>query len=411
MSGDTTMISDLTYEWSEHEGLARVARPVAVCDETPLYVLGRRANPRWGEVTATRLVDLAAACGVTALVVGQAEGGALMRSAATAAALQAERCGVPMTVWLCGAWSAAAVIRCVELAALCGRAVGLVATLTPESGGNGEALAAARSGDVPVIWRLAAGSAWAEAALATVCDRAVGAGVEALALGCGEDELCMRTVEESVAGVARRLEGAVRVEWWGGGGSGMDVGCLLAACAGGARTVYGTMLGIGPGTVPLERLLVNLKLEGAYAADVRGIRVYAEAVQEACGLSVPASYPIMGAGVFRTSAGIHAAAIIKALETGDRDLADAVYCGVPSSVVDREQDIEVGPLSGLSNVRYWLTRRGVEPVDELVRAIFERAKCSDRVLYDREIDEEVRRFQACKGTQGPDAYMTGKARS
>jgi 2-isopropylmalate synthase len=45
-----------------------------------------------------------------------------------------------------------------------------------------------------------------------------------------------------------------------------------------------------------------------------------------------------------------------------------------------EQIIEVGPMSGKSNIVYWLERRGVAVSDDLVQRIFHLAKHSDRLL-------------------------------
>jgi 2-isopropylmalate synthase len=52
-----------------------------------------------------------------------------------------------------------------------------------------------------------------------------------------------------------------------------------------------------------------------------------------------------------------------------------------------EQKIEIGPLSGKSNVIYWLEKRGIKPTDERVEKIFARAKQADRLLTDAEILE------------------------
>jgi 2-isopropylmalate synthase len=54
-------------------------------------------------------------------------------------------------------------------------------------------------------------------------------------------------------------------------------------------------------------------------------------------------------------------------------------------MVGRKQTIEVGPMSGISNVQCWLDDRGIPSRPELVEAIFERAKQSDRILTDDEI--------------------------
>jgi 2-isopropylmalate synthase len=70
-------------------------------------------------------------------------------------------------------------------------------------------------------------------------------------------------------------------------------------------------------------------------------------------------------------------------------LVDAVYSGVPASMVGREQTIEVGPMSGRSNVVYWLEKRGLAATDALVDRIFARAKASPSVLTEDEIRQEL----------------------
>jgi 2-isopropylmalate synthase len=82
---------------------------------------------------------------------------------------------------------------------------------------------------------------------------------------------------------------------------------------------------------------------------------------------------------------VHAAAVIKAFRKNDPALADAVYSGVPASLVGREQLIEVGPMSGKSNVVFWLERHGYPPSDHLVDRIFSRAKSSSTVLTDEDM--------------------------
>ena len=81
-------------------------------------------------------------------------------------------------------------------------------------------------------------------------------------------------------------------------------------------------------------------------------------------MPIPPNYPAMGSDAFRTGTGVHAAAVIKALRKGDRALADRVYSAVPASVLGREQRIEVGPMSGESNVVYWLESRGIDATRE-----------------------------------------------
>jgi 2-isopropylmalate synthase len=50
-----------------------------------------------------------------------------------------------------------------------------------------------------------------------------------------------------------------------------------------------------------------------------------------------------------------------------------------------EQKIEIGPMSGKSNVIFWLEKRGVQARDELVEKILAFAKRSDRLLSETEL--------------------------
>jgi 2-isopropylmalate synthase len=109
--------------------------------------------------------------------------------------------------------------------------------------------------------------------------------------------------------------------------------------------------------------------------------------------TIPPNYPVFGRDAFRTGTGVHAAAIIKALNKHDRHLADAVYSGVPAHLVGLEQIVEIGPMSGKSNVLYWLARHKIPATDELVNRIFDAAKQSSRMLT----EEELRSLCAAPG--------------
>ena len=62
------------------------------------------------------------------------------------------------------------------------------------------------------------------------------------------------------------------------------------------------------------------------------------------------------------------------------------YSGVPASMVGRTQEIEIGPMSGLSNVKYWLRKRGIDPDDQAVcDRIFAAAKSTDHSLTEEEL--------------------------
>jgi 2-isopropylmalate synthase len=181
----------------------------------------------------------------------------------------------------------------------------------------------------------------------------------------------------------------VRVDWHGHSDRGLGVANSLAAFEAGADQAHGTALGLGErvGNTPMDQLLVNLKLLGAIDRDLSRLKEYCEAVSEAAGVPIPPNYPVVGADAFRTATGVHAAAVIKAFRKQDVELANQVYSGVPSHWFGMEQKIEIGPMSGKSNVLFWLEKRGIAPSDELVERIFDRAKRADRVLTDAEILE------------------------
>jgi 2-isopropylmalate synthase len=144
----------------------------------------------------------------------------------------------------------------------------------------------------------------------------------------------------------------------------------------------------------MELLLVNLKLMGLVDSDLTHLRSYVEKVAKATHTVIPPNYPVFGKDAFRTATGVHAAAIIKAIRKGDRKLADAVYSGVPAHLFGLEQIVEIGPMSGKSNVLYWLETQKIPATDDLVNRIFEAAKNSPRLLT----EEELRGICAAPGT-------------
>jgi 2-isopropylmalate synthase len=180
---------------------------------------------------------------------------------------------------------------------------------------------------------------------------------------------------------------AIRVDWHGHRDRGLSIANSLAAIAAGARQIHGVALSLGErvGNTPIELLLVNLRLMGLIQNDLTYLRAYCEKIAQATHTIIPPNYPVFGRDAFRTATGVHAAAIVKAIKKHDTFLADAVYSGVPAHLFGLEQIVEVGPMSGKSNVLYWLARHKIPPTDELVNRIFEAAKQSTRVLTDDEL--------------------------
>ena len=121
------------------------------------------------------------------------------------------------------------------------------------------------------------------------------------------------------------------------------------------------------------------------AVDLTKLPAYVAKVSEVCNVPTPVNYPVVGKDAFETATGVHAAAVIKAFRKGDDWLANRVYSGVPADVFGLEQKITIGPMSGRSNVTFWLEKRGIEPTDELVDKIFDAAKSSHRIFTDAEV--------------------------
>ena len=179
----------------------------------------------------------------------------------------------------------------------------------------------------------------------------------------------------------------IRVDWHGHRDRDLGLANSLAAFEAGVDQVHGCALALGErvGNTPMDLLLVNLKLAGVIDRDLSKLRDYCEKIAQAAGVPIPHNYPVVGSDAFRTATGVHAAAVIKAYKKNDVRLANTVYSGVPSHLFGLDQVIEIGPMSGKSNVIYWLEKRGIVSTDDLVERIFSTAKQSDRVLADEEV--------------------------
>ncbi|HST09114.1 MAG TPA: LeuA family protein, partial [Terriglobales bacterium] len=182
-----------------------------------------------------------------------------------------------------------------------------------------------------------------------------------------------------IAEVVKPSGEKIRVDWHGHCDRGLGVPNAMAALVAGADCVHASALGVGErvGNTQMDLMLVNLKLMGIapwITQDLTKLKDYCVAVARATGIPIPANYPVVGEDAFRTATGVHAAAIVKAFKKNDVELANSVYSGVPSHVFGLEQIIDIGPMSGKSNVHYWLERRGIPATDEIVDRIYDRAR-------------------------------------
>jgi isopropylmalate/homocitrate/citramalate synthase len=218
------------------------------------------------------------------------------------------------------------------------------------------------------------------------------------AIDCGATRICLAdTVGHATPDGVKALvkfvkeeivkDKRVAVDWHGHRDRGMGLINCLAAIEAGVDRVHATALGVGErvGNAEMDLLLVNLKLLGTHRHDISKLPEYCALVSGAVGVPIPVNYPVVGADAFRTGTGVHAAAIIKARRKGHNWLADRVYSSVPATEFGFAQRIEISPVSGLSNVKYWLETHGYDPEDGAAcKALFDAAKRTDRVLTDEE---------------------------
>jgi 2-isopropylmalate synthase len=239
------------------------------------------------------------------------------------------------------------------------------------------------------------------------CDPETVKKLYATAINCGARAICicdtaghatpmgaLALVRFVIAECVKPSGEKIRVDWHGHSDRGLAIANSMAAVIAGANCVHGCAIGLGErvGNTQIDQVLVNLKLMGIAPwdqQDMTKLKPYCQAVSRATGVPIPANYPVVGDDAFRTATGVHAAAIIKAYHKNDVVLANSVYSGVPSHVFGLDQIIDVGPMSGKSNVLWWLERRGIPATDDVVDRIYQRAKQSDHTLSEAEILECV----------------------
>lgn len=224
------------------------------------------------------------------------------------------------------------------------------------------------------------------------------------AIEAGAKRICIcDTCGHATPSGVRRLVGFVKeivdslgadvgIDWHGHRDRGLGLANTLAALDAGATRLHATALGVGErtGNTEMDLLLVNLKLSGLIDNDLSKLGEYCRVASEAVGIPIPPNYPVFGKDAFETATGVHAAAVIKAFRKGDDWLANRVYSGVPADLVGLEQVIAVGPMSGRSNVTWFLEKRGITPTDAQVQRVLELAKRTPRLLTEDEILQAAR---------------------
>jgi 2-isopropylmalate synthase len=205
----------------------------------------------------------------------------------------------------------------------------------------------------------------------------------------------LRFIQDEVipdSGVNRR---DIEVNWHGHQDRGLGVANNLAAYEAGADVIHGTALGVGEraGNAPLDQTLVNLSLMGVIKNDLTALNEYTRKVHEYVEVALPHNYPVFGEDAFETGTGVHASAVIKAMNKGDNWLADRVYSGVPAGDFGLQQVIRIGHMSGRSNVIHWLENNGYEAEDDLVAHMFEVAKSQRKMMLDEEVHSVISEFR------------------
>lgn len=237
------------------------------------------------------------------------------------------------------------------------------------------------------------------------CDPETVKRLYATAINCGARAICicdtaghatpmgaLALVRFVIAEAVKPSGENIRVDWHGHSDRGLAIANSMAAIIAGANCVHGCAIGLGErvGNTQVDQMLVNLKLMGIAPwdeQDLTKLKQYCQAVSRATGVPIPANYPVVGDDAFRTATGVHASAIIKAYHKDDVVLANTVYSGVPSHVFGLEQIIDIGPMSGKSNVLWWLERHSIPVSDRIVDRIYQLAKQSDHTLSESEILE------------------------
>jgi 2-isopropylmalate synthase len=226
------------------------------------------------------------------------------------------------------------------------------------------------------------------------------------AIDLGADRICIcdtvghaipsgtRNLIRHVRRLADEKGSKVKIDWHGHMDRGLGIINSIAAFQAGADRVHATGLGVGEraGNTPMDLLLVNLRLMGWIDHDLTRLGEYCEKVAEAVEVEIPYSYPVFGSDAFETGTGVHAAAVIKALRKQDTWLANRVYSGVPSDLFGLGQKIRIGPMSGKSNVLYWLESHQIPPQERLVNSILEKAKSSRKLLTNQELFDLVNEY-------------------
>lgn len=226
--------------------------------------------------------------------------------------------------------------------------------------------------------------------LSTLFNHAISLGIERLVL-CDTVGHATPNGVKSLVDFTKTLIKAskqdIKIDWHGHNDRGLAVANAIFAAEFGCDRIHGTALGIGErvGNTAVDQLIVNLKLCDAYPHDVSRLTEYVEKAANCFRVILPYNYPVFGMDAFRTATGVHASAVIKASKKGDAKLADTIYSGVPAHWFGKKQIIEIGPMSGASNVKYWLSENNFDATEHLVSTILDFSKQQSGILTNTQL--------------------------
>lgn len=225
--------------------------------------------------------------------------------------------------------------------------------------------------------------------LAALIELGLDSGMDRLTLcdtvGDALPEAARRTTSFAKEVLGRRRR-ACALAWHGHNDRGCAVANSIAAVQAGADVVSGTFLGLGErtGNASLEQVIAYLYQAGSRRFRVDLLPALAARLSEITGQAIPPTAPIVGLQAFATTAGVHAAALLKARRLGT-EFEDYIYSGVPATRFGRAQAVLLGPMSGLANARNALELNGRAPDEELARMLLAHARQLARWMTPEEI--------------------------
>ena len=197
----------------------------------------------------------------------------------------------------------------------------------------------------------------------------------------------------------------ISIEWHGHEDTGNSSSNALIAMAAGAKIIDTVSYGIGEraGNTKMEAVLINLTniLEDGGMQSKWNLEYLNHALTDYCNL-VKMDVPrigMLGWNAFKTSLGIHTAAIYKLSQLANSaatidekheyiKMSHHVYSGIGPEKVGRYTDVRISPYSGKSTVKYYLERHGISTVaiqDKCIKRVLDLAKNMGRELTHDEI--------------------------